>query len=151
MTDEIRASLKNLKRLAPQLNKVVDDAAQVVREVERFLVDDLKLSIPAEVNVTTYKTDSKNAEELTQLKFCRVNGKFRIAIVKERVTYFDSNADTFKLLEETPWLEASREEKAEAFVELPNLLEAIVTEVEKTIATMGKAKPQVEEILASMK
>jgi hypothetical protein len=154
MTESLRTPLNKLKELAPQVNRLADEAAKTVREIEQLLADKLGLTVSAETGVSYIQTSTQTAEH-TNLAYRRVGGKFRIAVVKERCTNFvnDRNwADTaWKTLDETPWLECPRDEKLATFPKLPKLLEAIVEAVEKSVAAVQQAQPEVEAVLNSMK
>jgi hypothetical protein len=140
--------------LAPQLNRLADEAARAVREIERLLADDLGSSVPAEVLVHTSRK-FPDVEEHTSLAYRRVGGKFRIAVVRERCTDFvnqENFADrAWKTLSETPWLECPRDEKLMTFPKVPELLDEIAANVEQSIAAIHVARPAVEAALNSLK
>ncbi len=153
MTSEIFDALNALGKLAPKLNSVADDAAQVVREVEKRL-DNYGLMIHASVLINILEISERIQEE-TDLEYRRIGGKFRIAIVRERHTATTDANDTsptaHTTLEVTPWLECGRELKLESFEFLPDLLAKIIQNVQKAIAGAEKAAPAVRKFLDSMR
>lgn len=154
MTEDLRKSLKQLKDIAPQLNATLDQAAEVVRLVEESL-DSLNLNVKAMVSCDT-SSKSRPSRQYTVLCYGRVNRKFRVSIdVMESTVVRDDRGDldgyATVALSETPWLEASREDKLLSFPKLPELLERVYTNALKAISNIQEATPKVQKILASMK
>jgi len=131
-----------------------NDTVTVANLPEQLLAEDLKLSIVGNVTVDRRDTSPKTAD-FTSLVYRRVEGKFRIAVEEGTQTAFaDENnwaSHAWKVRSEVPWLECPRDVKLKTFPKLPQLLLDITKNVEKVIADVEKAKPEVEEVLHSLK
>lgn len=145
MTQELRTSLKQLRDLAPKVNKAADDAARIIREVEELLKE-LNIGIPAEVVVSSVP---KNAEvtEYTNLAYKRIDGKFRIGVAIYQLTALPDNAQGWQVVSETPWLESPRDIKLASFDKLPDLIDVMVEEAGKAIEAVERTRPLIDKIL----
>jgi len=145
----VNASLNRLRELAPTLNKAADEAAEIVREVENLLTKELSIGIEAIVQVDARNLSPKKVRFKT-LEHRRVDGKFRIAIVEKVRTEFvnDHSMPEYSWNEEAgrPWAESPRDEKLETFPFLPQLLEEIVKQVERTKERIEQTQETVKQI-----
>jgi hypothetical protein len=151
MNDDLRTNLARLKALMIQANRLADEGAKTVREIETALGE---TPIAAEVFVDRHHTSPKASEE-TILAFKRIGGKFRIAIVKARRTEFTNSEGLVEsataIFGETPWLECSRDDKLATFPKLLELLIEIGKNAEKAIVAMQEAQPAVKAALESLR
>jgi hypothetical protein len=145
-------SFQKLRELAPTLNKAADEAAKIVQDVENLLTKELSLGIEAEVRVNTINL-SPHKTIYKKLAHCRVNGKFRIAIVQEiRTEFTDENGQPEYSWQPgeggvVAWAEAPRDAKLETFPLLPKLLQVILQKVEATKAEVEKTQATLREII----
>jgi hypothetical protein len=149
MVREIADSLKTLSQLKDKLNFTLDEANQLVLEVQRTL-ERLNITFRASVTVSRTEIAARTTEEI-DLAYTRICGKFRIAVVRERVTEGDGGNISVTTLQETPWLEARQRVKAETFPKLPELLRKLIKNVEEAIELVRNTIPSVESALDSMK
>ena len=143
----VNASLNSLRELAPALNKAADDAAKIMQEAENLLTKELSIGVVAEVYVNELSLSPKKTL-VTRLSHCRVDGKFRIAVLKEIGTGTAADqAWTWEEKELTPWAECPRDVKLETFPSLPDLLEEIIKEATKAKDNVEKTTATVRQIL----
>src|SRR5262245_42976811 len=143
MGTDLKNSLQALREIAPNLNKMSDEAAKIIRETERAL-QELNLGIAAEVVVSSENKSSK-VTEWTSLAFKRApfdpgeKTLFRVMVVEERSTDFGDDRNfsqrAWKITSETPWLECSRDVKLATFPKLPALLEELIKVAKESLST----------------
>jgi hypothetical protein len=150
----LRQSIQKLRSLAPELNEAANEAVKIVQEVENLLTKELSLGIKAEVEVSVIQI-SENKCEFTSLAHCRVNDKFRIAVVVERrIEVMDDRGYKdyrWKTISETPWAECPRDVKLETFQKLPELLEKLVEEAKKAQHNVSETQKTLREIIGPEK
>jgi hypothetical protein len=144
MTNELRNSLKKLSELGPQLNKASDEAASIVREIERLL-QELGICVLAE-EIVSRTPRSPEITDLVSLGYARVNGKYRIVVVEST-----AERTEWTITSTIPWLETTRELKLETFTGLPNLLQNLIQNTLRQLERIEKTKPTVDAIINSMK
>src|SRR5262249_12643170 len=146
----LNASLTRLRELAPTLNQAADDAAKIVQQVENLLTKEPSLGIEARVLVSNIHMTPKTAKSIL-LAYCRVNGKYRIAVIEGVETEFTTEYGSAELAwnEETvtPWMESPRDTKLATFSVLPRLLQELVSNVSDTKAKVETTKQTVLEIM----
>src|SRR5258706_11749466 len=104
MSAQASTSIETLKSLSPKLNAVMEEASRIVHEVEKFLSEQCKLSLPL------YKTYLDAADgTVRSIGYDRVDGRFRIVLKATRAG--DAMADA----EPRAWCDATRAEKLESF------------------------------------
>jgi hypothetical protein len=136
MTDELKRRMARLREIAPRLNAATDSASRLVTEVEKFLVDELRIGVTARVcyEDAPAGTDDDGRPLRTQsaLAFGRVGGAFRIHVQSDTVVDTGGGAPEATLSQERlAWPSCSRETKLKAFEKLPELLEKIIEHAER--------------------
>lgn len=106
---DLKAAIATIRELAPQLNDATDNANRVVAEVEAFLADECSLGLPVRIAIN----------DIEWLAYCRVDGKFRIAVATGA--------------ELTPFDQCPRGLKLAACAQLPELLKALALEATRHI------------------
>jgi len=151
----MKNALTRLREIAPKLNKTTDQATEVVRRIEHLLAKEMQIGIQADVRVSckNLSTDRDiETNETTYLAFQRINGLFRIVVRTEAWQGNVVNGDgDSHVIEETPWLECSRGVKLETYPKLPDLLEELTKEAERTIEAAESAHPEVQKVLELLK
>ena len=158
MTDDLKAAIKSIETTVPNLNKAVDQAGQLVRQVEAFL-ERQKLGVAAEVvvesrNLAEESSDGESLDkfkEYLSLAYSRVGGKFRIAVVTEKVrdgADLNGNLAYFtEVIDETPWLNSSRDMRLRTFPKLPDLLKVLAESAEASEKSLAETNATVAELL----
>jgi hypothetical protein len=152
MTDELKRRMAKLREIAPRLNAATDQASKLVAMVEKFLVEELRIGVSAEVSYEELPagTDDDNHELriLHSLAFGRSGGSFRVHVVRETVVV-DDGAPTRTILaqERILWPSCSRETKLKAFEKLPELLDKIIEEAERLARTSETTRAKVVEMI----
>ncbi len=157
MTDSLRNSVENLRKLSPKLNEATDSASRVVGIVETFLNDECSIGIPQRIAVST----DENGTGLW-LGYERCGSRFRIAVV-HRECRVDEEGNRFKCghdytgnpeyeMEDhvVPWTDANRGDKLKTFAELPNLLKSLEKTVSDAIKSVETTSDAVEQIKEAM-
>lgn len=165
-TVSLRESITSIRKLTPELNAASDQANAVVARVEKFLNDECRVGIPAEIQLKeeiASRGNQSNSVRRTYLRYARVSGgKFRIAVEfravgTETVGYENWNNTPSPVDEEfevqesiTPWAECARDVKLSTFPELPQLLSTLAANLDSmTKRTRGTVKT-VNEILEAL-
>jgi L-fucose mutarotase/ribose pyranase (RbsD/FucU family) len=150
MTHELKKRLDALRAVAPRLNAATDDANRIVAMVEKVLVDELNLGVPAEATFAHYPDgrddDGVEVERLETLAFKRVNGRYRIVVetlIREAMGHQDVHS-----LEDTPWPSCTREQKLNALPKLPLLLDRILSQSQKLAEAAEEAAESIKAMLA---
>ena len=152
MTSELRKSVDKLRTLSPQLNKATDDANRVVQLVEKFLNDECKVGLPCFVTIWSAQPDgdyqgSSDDYKGLFLGYERHGGSFRI-VVQRNESSLDQDGHESIVQDTRPWTESTRGEKLKTFSRLPELLDAIVAEAERTIKSAEDATDTIEKMMA---
>ena len=134
MSNNLRISVDKLRQVSSRLNKVSDDAAQVVKALETFLSRECSLGVVAFVHVISHLSDPDGIDQtFTEIGYARWNGKFRI-VVSSGFMHCDEVDNTKGDMK--PWSECDRSLKLLTVKKLPELLEQIakVAEADATEA-----------------
>ncbi len=140
MSDSLRASVDRLKQSTSKLNKITDEAAQVIQAVEAFLAKECSVGINVFVMVSE-EADEHGPPWFTHLGYERYQGKFRVTVS----VGIDSEDSTTK-----PWSEWDRATKLETVKKLPALLEKIASVVDLHVSAAQEATGSVAEVLNSL-
>jgi len=152
MTDELKRRMAKLREIAPRVNAATDQASKLVALVEKFLVEELRIGVSAEVCYEELPagTDEDNRALRIRhaLAFGRSGGSFRIHVVRETVAVDDgASARTTLAQERMLWPSCTRETKLKAFEKLPELLDKIIVEAERLAQTSEVTRVKVEEMI----
>lgn len=129
MSNQMRDTIEQIRRVAPQLNEVTDQADRTVKAVERFLNDECSVGLPCYTLVCTADAGAGKQRE-TYLGYARAGGKFRIVVEERDVvpSVADFSGSRIISRETTAWSECARHRKLDAVRMLPDLLQAIAAE-----------------------
>lgn len=133
---ELREAVESLRSLAPRLNKITDEANEIVRSVEQFLNEECSVGISAHFR---YKDFEGTTDGGVFLEYRRVGQKYRIAIVEADDNYRDTSVK--------PWADSSRQDKLESFPYLPELLRHIAEKVSEQVQKVEVAARDVVDTL----
>jgi hypothetical protein len=152
MTDELKRRMARLREIAPRLNAATDDASKLVNQVEKFLVEELRIGVSAEVCYEELPagTDEEHHEQRLRncLAFGRCAGSFRIHVCKETIdTGGGTSAQTILQEERIPWPSCTREMKLKAFEKLPDLLDKIIEQAERLAQASEATRSKVDAML----
>ena len=152
MTDELRRRMARLRELAPRLNAATDQASRLVAMVEKFLVEELRIGVSAEVayEEAPAGTDDDDRALRTRhsLAFGRGGGSFRIHVLRETIAEGDeASARTVVGQERILWPSCPREMKLKAFEKLPELLDRIIAEAERLAGASDATRAKVEAMI----
>ena len=129
-----RDALASLRTLTPRLNAVTDLANNTIRDVEKFLNDEVSAGVAAFVLVEHLDEDGTT---WVSLEYRRVGGRFRIALV-----WYDCGEEK----SEKAWADCGRRDKLVSFAKLPDLLTEIAKKVE---AYLGATEATARTVAAS--
>jgi hypothetical protein len=152
MTDELKRRMARLREIAPRLNAATDQASKLVAMVEKFLVEELRIGVSAEVGIEEYPAGTDDEyRTLTvrqALAFGRGGGSFRIHVLRETIAVDDGgSARTTLEQERILWPSCPRETKLKAFEKLPELLDRIIEEAERLAGTSEATRVKVEAMI----
>jgi hypothetical protein len=137
--EELKKAMAELRDSTKRLNAITDEANNVVRDVEEFLNKECGVGVCASVVVSTREIEKHGITLFTSLSYCRVNGKFRIAV--------ENGSDDDPETEAKAWAECTREEKLLTLPKLPVLIQEIASIVS---ASVESAQRVVTTVTASM-
>jgi hypothetical protein len=161
MSDTLTSRIVRLRALTPQLNQVTDDAARLVARVEKFLNEDVRISIPASVIVGALAENEHEEDELfncepewVALRYDRHGSKYRI-LVSVFEYKCDKNGcaldyDEIERSSDVPWAEASRFLKLSTIHHLPSLLDKLIRQAEEEIEEVPNVASTIEEMMAAL-
>jgi hypothetical protein len=152
MTDELKRRMARLREIAPRLNAATDQASKLVTMVEKFLVEELRIGVSAEVGYEELPAgtdeDNRTLKVRHALAFGRVGGTFRIHVVRETIDVDDGTSARTTLAEERMlWPSCPRETKLKAFEKLPELLDQIIEEAERLARTSEATRAKVDAMI----
>jgi len=143
MSKNVSVSISSIRELTPELNRVTNEASDVVRRIEAFLNDE-GVGIPASVQVPLFSQDEKSDGLIVFLAYDRHGGKYRILIRNCKKSEDNSTEN------DIVWLSASRDLKLTTFPLIPDLLRKISENIKemagKATAALDIAKELVEAI-----
>src|SRR5690348_4821738 len=141
--------------MAPKLNSATDEASAVIREVERFLGEELSIGVsgksdPFAQRVGEPTEDGSATTIFSYLVYGRVAGKHRSYVVESLEREHEDVVGWDVISEDhTPWSSCSREVKLASFAKLPDLLGKIADEAEKLSRETVETSKTVRDILGS--
>jgi hypothetical protein len=130
MADELSLAIERLRTSTQRLNKITDEIAKHVKQVELFL-EEVGVGISARTLIKNLPDETPMFLEYRYLP----SGKFRIAVVWTTLTEEGEYCDHG----ERAWSECSREVKLESFVKLPELLNELIKSVDQQVGEAEKA------------
>lgn len=141
--NDLRNAIDSLRNLSPRLNKITDEANDIVRDVESFLNEECSIGVTACVNVEYFGDPNEGSSGGRYLEYRRVGPRFRIAIVVA-----DENGEDVSV---KPWADSPRHEKLDSFKVLPDLIGEIAKKVEESIAAVENTTKSVASTLATLR
>jgi hypothetical protein len=152
MTDELRRRMAKLREIAPRLNAATDQASKLVALVEKFLVEEIRIGVSAEVCYEELPAGTEDDHHALRIRhslaFGRSGASFRIHVLRETVAMDDgASAPTTLAQERILWPSCSRETKLKAFEKLPELLDKIIEEAERLAQASEATRVKVEEMI----
>lgn len=115
-------AIERLRDSSTLLNRVTDEAANLIKQVEHFLNHECSLGIPASVEIDSRGTWCE------WLEYRRVGPYFRIAVVMGDV---EEGPENFSI---KPWSECSRKVKLDSIDKIPELINKISENVDEKLA-----------------
>jgi hypothetical protein len=153
MTSELLKRITALRGINPRLNSVTDQATEIVKSVEKTLVDELKIGVDASEWFLSEPGGEPGVTRDHYLAFDRVGSaghRIHVWIVTARNTS-DENGEavrTTRLGEERIlWPSCSRELKLKAFEKLPELLDKIIKSAESLLQTADETVSKIKEMI----
>ncbi len=157
----LQKKLDAILAIAPAINFAVNEANDVVKHVEKVLVQDAKIGISALTAPFRQGRGAKyndaddtwtEIESRSHLGFGRVKGSWCVYVhqtdrKKDEAGKFDVAVGS----DDTPWASLDRETRLEAFGRLPELLDAILAIAQKAAETAGKTTAALRELTANGK
>ncbi len=153
MTQELLKRLAALRGINPRLNSVTDQVTEIVKSVEKTLVEELKIGIDASEWFLTDHGGEKGLVREHSLAFGRVGSagyRIHLAIVTARdmTEQGGDPAPASRLSEERIlWSSCSRELKLKAFEKLPELLDKIIKSAEGLLRTADETASRIKDLL----
>jgi hypothetical protein len=152
MTDELKRRMARLREIAPHLNAATDQASRLVAQVEKFLVEELRIGVSAEVSYEELPAGTDDDNRVLRIRhslaFGRGSGSFRIHVLRETIAGDDgTSAGTTLAQERMLWPSCPRETKLKAFEKLPALLDKIIEEAERLAQTSEATRAKVKEMV----
>lgn len=143
MSSSMLSSVEKLRKSVSELNKISNEAANLVASVEQFLNKECSVGIDASVLVSSEPIcdDPGAPNEDTYIGYHRHLGKYRITVS----TCFDGEPGTSK-----PWSEWNREVKLETIKKLPELILEIADRVDQHIKNAKAENDKVSELLKAL-
>jgi hypothetical protein len=157
MIDNLKTRLAALRGVSPRFNAVTNHTNEVIRLVEKTLVEDLSLAVSASVLFESAFGGEKGLNQKQSLAFGRVTGSgaYRIFVLREtrRATSGATSCDeSFEIIEEEQilWPSCGRELKLKAFHCLPELLQVLVGRAEKLVEACEKTAIELREMATGL-
>jgi hypothetical protein len=152
MTDELKRRMARLREIAPRLNAATDQASKLVAQVEKFLVEELRIGVSAEVSYEELPAGTDDDNRVLSIRhslaFGRGSGSFRIHVLRETIAVDDGASTRTTLAQERVlWPSCPRETKLKAFEKLPQLLDKIIEEAEQLAQASETTRTKVKEMI----
>jgi hypothetical protein len=152
MTDELKRRMARLREIAPRLNAATDQASKLVAQVEKFLVEELRIGVSAEVTYEELPAGTDDDNRMLKIRhslaFGRGSGSFRIHVLRETIAEGDGGVPPTILAQERMlWPSCPRETKLKAFEKLPELLDKIIEAAERLAQTSEVTRSKVKEMI----
>ena len=146
MSEFLHQSLAEIRKFTPDLNKVTDEAAQVVALIEKTLAD-TGVGISAEVEAGSIgETDLKLAYQWS-------GGRFKIVVSAWHEYFSDvgQQIPNYDKIWDKPWTDCPRAEKLCSFKALPALLQKIAEEEKRAVQEMAGTAETIKAVMAAIK
>jgi hypothetical protein len=157
MIDDLKKRLAALRGVSPRINAVTNHTNDVIKLVEKTLVEDLNLAVSASVLFESEFGGEAGVTRKQSLAFGRVkgNGTYRIFVLNETgraSSEQPGSGDAFEVMEEEQilWPSCGRELKLKAFNHLPTLLKELVGRAEKLVEACEKTAVQIREMVTGL-
>jgi hypothetical protein len=154
MTHELLKRLAALRGINPRLNSVTDQVTEIVRSVEKALVEDLKIGIDASEWFLSEPAGETGVTREQYLAFSRVGSagyRINVTILTVRHSPKDDGepAGATRTLNEERilWASCNRELKLKACEKLPKLLDNIIKSAEGLLKTAEETATTIKEML----
>jgi hypothetical protein len=140
--DKIAVNFRELSSVASTLNSASDELTKVVAVLDEALRS-LNIGITAWTTFTDYTTDSAEDFDYEQIGYCKVNGKWGIAIQRIWGEYNRGESET-----EGPWHfgEAPREMRLNSVDKIPELIDALSQRASETAKKIQLKTQEVREL-----
>jgi hypothetical protein len=140
--DKIAVNFRELSSVASTLNSASDELTKVVTVLDEALRS-LNIGITAWTTFTSYTTDSAEDFDHEQIGYCKLNGKWGIAIQRVWGDYNRGEAET-----EGPWHfgEAPREMRLNSVDKIPELIDALGQRASETAKKIQEKTQEVREL-----
>jgi hypothetical protein len=139
--------------MSPRLNSVTDQVSEIVRTVEKTLVEELNIGIEASVKFYSEPGAENSVSREHSLAFGRVaSAGYRIHVATRIIRdsereRSESHASESLQEEQVLWPSCSREIKLRAFDKLPELLDGIIKNAEELLRTAEKTSAKIKEMV----
>ena len=156
MTHELFKRLSALRGITPRLNSVTDQVSEIVRSVEKTLVEELKIGIDASEWFLGEPAGEPGVTREHSLAFSRVGTagyRINVSIVTVRDAPKEGSepAPSRRQSEERIlWQSCTRELKLKAFEKLPALLDSIVKSAEALLHTADNTAARIKDMLGDV-
>jgi hypothetical protein len=153
MTNELKQRISALRGIHPRLNSVTDQVSEIVRSIEKTLVEELKIGIEADEWFHSEFGGEQGLRREYYLSFSRVGAagfRIHVSIVSVRDTSEETaRTDSNETLnqEQVLWASCSREMKLKAFEKLPDLLDRIIKNAETLLQTADLTAVKIKEMV----
>jgi hypothetical protein len=153
MTNELKRRISALRGINPRLNSVTDQATEIMKAVEKTLVEELRIGIDASELFLTEPGGEKGVSVEHYLSFNRVGSagyRINVSTVTVRDTSEESGlaGSSQRLSEERVlWTSCSREMKLRAIEKLPDLLDRIIQGAERLVGTADLTATKIREMV----
>jgi hypothetical protein len=146
MSEKLRPPTARLLATSEALNHLTDEAAALVQETEKFLIEECSIGIETYFPYWEQQEEEFGCGKAAYLAFTRIQGKFRL-IVSEVCTIQGEPQSA----EETVWASCPRQKKLESIAVLPDLLNKIADLADQQVKRTAKMLGTVRDHLAAMK
>ena len=156
MGNELKKRIAALRGISPRLNSVTDQVSEIVRSVEKTLVEELNIGIDGSVKFHSERSGDPGVSHEHFLAFNRVASagyRFHIAILTVRDSPPQPGGrDAPRTLnqEQILWPSCSREMKLRAFDKLPELLDQIIKNAEGLLQTAELTAARIKEMVGEL-
>jgi len=153
MSNELKKRIAALRGMSPRLNSVTDQVSEIVRTVEKTLVEELNIGIESSVKFHSEPATEKGVFREHSLAFGRVaSSGYRLHVATRAVRDSsqptgESHASESIHEEQILWPSCSREIKLRAFDKLPELLDGIIKNAEELLETAEKTAAKIKEMV----
>ncbi len=141
MPNDLAKQVVVLRQSSARLNKVTDDAQELVKSLETFLSETCSVGLKAYVAINNDGDSDANPDFSEQLEYRRIGEKFRIAYV---VSVMGEDHSV------KPWSDLDRKMKIETLPLIPELLKALTLRVDETIKQAEDALSSIRLVAAEL-